>query len=114
MAFTIGRIRVDGKEITRSLETTDRHLAKRKLARFKEEQRQIDRTQGKLTLAELCERYFKPFSVRSRKRLNERGASLAELRTIGLLANWLRLLKSDRVMLRRGEQTYLLNLSTRA
>jgi len=54
-----GRIRVDGKEIKRSLETTDRELAKRKLAQFKEEQRQIDRSQGKLTLRELCARYLK-------------------------------------------------------
>jgi integrase len=54
-----GRIRVDGKEIKRSLETTDRLLAKRKLAQFKDEQRQIDRSQGRLTLAELCDRYLK-------------------------------------------------------
>jgi integrase len=54
-----GRIRVDGKEIKRSLETTDRELAKRKLAHFKDEQRQIDRSQGKLTLSELCDRYLK-------------------------------------------------------
>jgi integrase len=53
------RIRVEGKDIKRSLETTDRELAKRKLARFKEEQRQIDRSQGKLTLGELCDRYLK-------------------------------------------------------
>jgi integrase len=53
-----GRIRVDGKEIKRSLETTDRELAKRKLAQFKEEQRQMDRSQGRLTLAELCDRYL--------------------------------------------------------
>jgi integrase len=54
-----GRIRVEGKEIKRSLETIDRDLAKRKLARFKDEQRQIDRSQGRLTLAELCDRYLK-------------------------------------------------------
>ena len=54
-----GRIRVDGKEIKRSLETTDRALAKRKLAQFRDEQRQIDRSQGRLTLAELCDRYLK-------------------------------------------------------
>src|SRR3981081_4517513 len=52
------RIRVDGKEIKRSLETTDRAIANRELARFKNEQRQIDRSQGKLTLAELCDRYL--------------------------------------------------------
>src|SRR5438552_13646211 len=53
------RIRVDGKEIKRSLETTDRAIANRALARFKSEQRQIDRSQGRLTLAELCDRYLK-------------------------------------------------------
>jgi integrase len=54
-----GRIRVEGKEIKRSLETSDPALARRKLACFKDEQRQIDRSQGKLTLAELCDRYLK-------------------------------------------------------
>ena len=54
-----GRIRVEGKEIKRSLETSDPAIARRKLARFKDEQRQIDRSQGKLTLAELCDRYLK-------------------------------------------------------
>ena len=53
------RIRVDGKEIKRALETTDRAIANRELARFKNEQRQIDRSQGKLTLAQLCDRYVK-------------------------------------------------------
>src|SRR4029453_19278031 len=53
------RIKIDGKEIKRSLKTTDRDFAKRKLAAFREEQEQIDRSQGKLTLAELCDRYLK-------------------------------------------------------
>jgi integrase len=53
------RIRVDGKEIKRTLATTDRAIAQRELARFKNEQRQIDRSQGKLTLVELCNRYLK-------------------------------------------------------
>src|ERR1700756_5304171 len=52
------RIKSDGKEIKRSLGTTDREIAKRELRRFKEEQRQIDRSQGKLTLRELCARYL--------------------------------------------------------
>jgi integrase len=52
------RIKSEGKEIKRSLGTTDREIAKRQLARFKDEQRQIDRSQGKLTLAELCDRYL--------------------------------------------------------
>jgi hypothetical protein len=50
------RIRVEGKEIKRSLETTDPTLARRKLADFRNEQRQIDRSQGKLTLDALCDR----------------------------------------------------------
>jgi integrase len=53
------RIKTSGKEIKRSLETIDRTLAKRKLATFKDEQRQIDRSHGKLTLPELCDRYLK-------------------------------------------------------
>src|SRR5882724_9951895 len=52
------RIKTDGKEIRRSLETTDRDLAKRRLADLRERQRQIDQSQGKITLAELCDRYF--------------------------------------------------------
>ena len=54
-----GRIKIDGKDIKRSLKTTDRDFAKRKLAAFRDEQQQIDRSQGKLTLAELCDRYLK-------------------------------------------------------
>jgi integrase len=53
------RFKTAGKEIRRSLETTDRKLAERNLARKKEEQSQIDRSQGKLTLAELCDRYLR-------------------------------------------------------
>jgi integrase len=53
------RFKSDGKEIRCSLETTDRKLAERNLARKKEEQSHVDRSQGKLTLAELCDRFLK-------------------------------------------------------
>lgn len=53
------RFKSSGKEIRCSLETADRKLAERNLARKKEEQSHIDRSQGKLTLAELCDRYLK-------------------------------------------------------
>jgi integrase len=53
------RIKTDGKEIKRSLKTTDREIAKRELAQFRDEQRQLDRSQNRLTLAELCDRYLK-------------------------------------------------------
>jgi integrase len=52
------RIKIEGKEIRRSLETTDRDLARRRLSALRDEQRQIDRSQGKFTLAELCDRYL--------------------------------------------------------
>jgi len=39
--------------------TTDRKLADRELRRLKDEQGQVDRSQGKLTLAELCDHYKK-------------------------------------------------------
>jgi integrase len=54
-----GRFKAGGKEIRCSLETTDRKLAERNLARKKEEEAQIDRSQGKITLVELCDRYLK-------------------------------------------------------
>jgi integrase len=53
------RIKADGKEIKRSLGTTDRALARRNLTALKDELRQVDRSQGRVTLAELCDRYFK-------------------------------------------------------
>jgi len=51
------RFESSGKEIRRSLRTTDRTSAQRALAWLKQEREQIDPTQGKLTLAELCDRY---------------------------------------------------------
>ena len=53
------RIKTDGKEIRRSLRTTDRALARRNLTALKDELRQVDRSQGRVTLAELCDRYLK-------------------------------------------------------
>ena len=53
------RFKSGGKEIRCSLETTDRKLAERNLAKKKDDQSQIDRSQGKLTLVELCDRYLK-------------------------------------------------------
>lgn len=52
------RIKRDGKEIKRSLGTTDPALARRNLAALKDELRQIDRSQGRITLEELADRYL--------------------------------------------------------
>ena len=51
------RFESGGKEIRRSLRTTDRASAQRALAWLKEERKQVDPAQGKITLAELCDRY---------------------------------------------------------
>jgi integrase len=53
------RVKTDGKEIKRSLRTRDRETAKRELAQFRDEQRQIDQSQRRLTLVELCNRYIR-------------------------------------------------------
>jgi integrase len=53
------RFESGGKEIRRSLRTTDRASAQRALAWFKEDRKQVDPAQGKITLAELCDRYSK-------------------------------------------------------
>jgi integrase len=52
------RIKRDGKEIKRSLGTTDPALARRNLAALRDELRQIDRSQGRITLEELADRYL--------------------------------------------------------
>jgi len=77
------RIKTEGKEIKRSLGTTDQHLAKRKLARFKEEQRRIDRSQGRITLAELCARYLKTVQHQKAKTFERKEAIVYRL-----LRNW--------------------------
>src|SRR5881392_86968 len=66
------RIKSSGKEIRRSLETTDRETAKRELARLREEQKQIDRSQGKLTLRQLCDRYLETVQHQKPKTIAEK------------------------------------------
>jgi hypothetical protein len=80
------RFKTDGKEIRRSLETTDRAEARRKLAAEKEKERQTDRSQGKLTLRELCDRWLKRSKIRNRKRLNKRAMSQPKSKRIGRAA----------------------------
>jgi integrase len=53
------RLKRPGKEIRRSLRTSDRDLAKRRLARLREEQAEIDPASEKMSLHELCERFLK-------------------------------------------------------
>src|SRR5436190_10522352 len=74
-----GRIRVDGKEIKRSLRTTDRVLAKRRLSEFRDEQRQTDRSQGRITLAELCKRYLLTVQRQKPKTVERKTAIIARI-----------------------------------
>jgi integrase len=53
------RIKSRGQEIRRSLTTTDRDLAKRRLAKLKDDLLKIDPAKGKITLAELCDQYLR-------------------------------------------------------
>jgi hypothetical protein len=53
------RIKTSGKEIRRSLATTDPALARRNLRKLRDEQQLIDRSKSKITLAELCDRYLR-------------------------------------------------------
>jgi integrase len=74
------RIKRDGKEIKRSLRTRDREIAKRELAQFRDEQRQIDRSQGRLTLAELCDRYSKTVQHQKPKTLKQKAYVIARIK----------------------------------
>src|SRR5215467_11990126 len=66
------RFKSDGKEIRRSLKTTDKDLARRKLAREKEKERQSDHSQGKLTLRDLCDRWLKTIQNSKPKTLEQK------------------------------------------
>ena len=61
------RIKVGGKEIKRSLRTTDATLARRNLAALKDELHRTDRSQGRITLAELAGRYLKTIQYQKPK-----------------------------------------------
>jgi integrase len=53
------RFKTHGKELMRSLRTTDPAIARRNLAQRKAEQGGIDRSRGKCTLAELADEYLR-------------------------------------------------------
>jgi integrase len=75
------RIKIDGKEIKRSLGTTDRALARRKLSTLKDELRQIDRSQGRVTLADLCDRYLKTVQHQKPKTVERKTFIIGRIKT---------------------------------
>jgi integrase len=74
------RIKTDGKEIRRSLHTTDRDLAKRNLADLKKQQRQIDRSRGKLTLRQLCDQWLATIQDSKPKTLEQKSYIAARIK----------------------------------
>jgi integrase len=75
------RIKHEGKEIRRSLRTTDRDLAKRKLRELKDEHGQIDHSQGKLTLRELCDQWLQTIQGSKPKTLEQKSYIAARIKT---------------------------------
>ena len=75
------RFKSSGKEIRCSLETTDRKLAERNLAKKKDDQSQIDRSQGRLTLAELCDRYLKTVQHQKPKTIERKTFIVGRIKT---------------------------------
>jgi integrase len=66
------RIKSGGKEIRRSLETTDPALARRNLRKLRNEQSQIDRSKSRLTLRELCDTYLKTIQHQKAKTIERK------------------------------------------
>jgi integrase len=61
------RLKVHGKQLTRSLRTKDRALAKRQLIQLRAEQQQLNPRTLDQSLAALCERYASQFQHRSKR-----------------------------------------------
>jgi hypothetical protein len=93
------RIKADGKEIRQSLKTTDRQTANRELAALKRKHRQVDRSQGKITLTELCDRYIKTVQHQGEKTVNQKSGSLTGSKSIGREEALFRSARSNRVTL---------------
>ncbi len=74
------RLKTGGKEIRRSLSTTDRDLAKRNLAKFRDDLRQVDRSKSKITLAELCCRYLRTVQHQKSKTVERKTHIVARIK----------------------------------
>jgi integrase len=75
------RFESGGKEIRRSLRTTDRAPAQRALAWLKEERKQVDPAQGKLTLGELCDRYWQTIQHQKPKTVERKALIIRRLKS---------------------------------
>ena len=75
------RFESGGKEIRRSLRTTDRASAQRALAWLKQERDEIDPAQGKVTIAELCDRYSATVQHQKPKTIERKSLIIQRIRT---------------------------------
>ena len=70
------RVKLRGKEIKRTLRTTNLPTARRKLKDFKREQESLDPDAGQITLKELADRFEKTISAFRARHHREQGQSL--------------------------------------
>ena len=75
------RFESGGKEIRRSLRTTDRASAQRALAWLKQEQAELDPAKGKLTLHELCDRYETSLQHQKPKTIERRALIIRRIKS---------------------------------
>src|SRR5215475_16152262 len=75
------RFESGGKEIRRSLRTTDRASAQRALAWLKQERDEIDPAQGKVTIAELCDRYSATVQHQKSKTIERKALIIRRIKT---------------------------------
>lgn len=74
------RIKTAGKEIRRSLGTDDRATATRKLRELRVAQQKVDPSRGKLTLAELCDRFLRTVQHQKRKTIERKALIVGRLK----------------------------------
>jgi integrase len=75
------RFESGGKEIRCSLRTTDRSSAQRTLAWLKQERKEIDPTQGKLSIGELCDRYSETIQHQKPKTIERKSLIICRIKS---------------------------------
>jgi integrase len=74
-------VRIHGKLFRESLHVTDRQLANRKLAEFRQKKLKVDPKLAKITIAELCDRYAETLSHLSPSSIKAKEGILARLKS---------------------------------
>lgn len=74
------RLKTVGKEIRRSLETSDRDLAKRRLSALKDDLAKLDPARGRTTVAELCDKHLRLIQHRKPKTVASKALIIRRLK----------------------------------